>query len=157
MKKLIILSILCAITLAAFSQNIFNKKQQKNKSEMENGMYAKINTTKGDIIIQLEYKKTPLTVANFVALAEGDMINDHKSEGEAYYDGLKFHRVISDFMICERMLQHFIRKVHSGKFFRPSPRVLVCVPCGATQVERRAIRESASGAGARIAESGWSR
>ena len=58
--------------------------------------------------------------------------------------------VISDFMICERMLQHFIRKVHNNKFFRPSPRVLVCVPCGATQVERRAIRESASGAGARI-------
>ena len=55
--------------------------------------------------------------------------------------------VISDFMICERMLQHFIRKVHDSKFFRPSPRVLVCVPCGATQVERRAIRESASGAG----------
>ena len=58
--------------------------------------------------------------------------------------------VISDFMICEKMLQHFIRKVHDNKFFRPSPRVLVCVPCGATQVERRAIRESASGAGARI-------
>ncbi len=58
--------------------------------------------------------------------------------------------VISDFMICERMLQHFIRKVHNNRFFRPSPRVLVCVPCGATQVERRAIRESASGAGARV-------
>ena len=58
--------------------------------------------------------------------------------------------VISDFMVCEKMLQHFIRKVHDSKFFRPSPRVLVCVPCGATQVERRAIRESASGAGARI-------
>ena len=43
--------------------------------------------------------------------------------------------VISDFMICERMLQHFIRKVHNNRFFRPSPRVLVCVPCGATQVE----------------------
>ena len=58
--------------------------------------------------------------------------------------------VISDFMVCEKMLQHFIRKVHDSKFFRPSPRVLVCVPCGATQVERRAIKESASGAGARI-------
>ncbi len=58
--------------------------------------------------------------------------------------------VISDFLICEKMLQHFIRKVHDNKFFRPSPRVLVCVPCAATQVERRAIRESASGAGARV-------
>ena len=47
--------------------------------------------------------------------------------------------VISDFMVCEKMLQHFIRKVHDSKLFRPSPRVLVCVPCGATQVERRAI------------------
>jgi rod shape-determining protein MreB and related proteins len=57
--------------------------------------------------------------------------------------------VIADFTVTEKMLQHFIRKAHKGKFFRPSPRVLVCVPCGSTQVERRAIRESASGAGAR--------
>ena len=57
--------------------------------------------------------------------------------------------VIADFTIIEKMLQHFIRKVHEGRFFRPSPRVLVCVPCGSTQVERRAIRESAEGAGAR--------
>ncbi len=47
------------------------------------------------------------------------------------------------------MLQHFIKQVHSNSFMRPSPRVLVCVPVGATQVERRAIRESAQGAGAR--------
>ena len=58
--------------------------------------------------------------------------------------------VISDFTICEKMLQHFIKKVHKSAWFRPSPRVLICVPCGATQVERRAIRESASGAGARV-------
>jgi rod shape-determining protein MreB len=57
--------------------------------------------------------------------------------------------VIADFTYTEKMLQHFIRKVHDSQFFRPSPRVLVCVPCGATQVERRAIRESAVGAGAR--------
>ncbi len=57
--------------------------------------------------------------------------------------------VIADFHVTEKMLQHFIRKVHQNKFFRPSPRVLVCVPCGSTQVERRAIRESALGAGAR--------
>lgn len=59
--------------------------------------------------------------------------------------------VIADFTVTEKMLQHFIHKVHSDKFklFRPSPRVLICVPCGATQVERRAIRESAAGAGAR--------
>jgi len=57
--------------------------------------------------------------------------------------------VIADFDVTEKMLQHFIHKVHETKFFRPSPRVVVCVPCGSTKVERRAIRESALGAGAR--------
>ena len=57
--------------------------------------------------------------------------------------------VIADFTVTEKMLQHFIHKVHENRFLRPSPRVLVCVPCGSTQVERRAIRESANGAGAR--------
>ena len=100
MKKITILSMLCAITLSAFSQNIFNKKINNNKkSNMENGMYAKINTTKGNIIIKLEYEKTPLTVANFVALSEGEMENNKKDKGTPYYNGLKFHRVISDFMI----------------------------------------------------------
>jgi len=57
--------------------------------------------------------------------------------------------VIAAFTITEKMLQHFIHKVHEARFFKPSPRVLICVPCGSTQVERRAIRESAAGAGAR--------
>ena len=57
--------------------------------------------------------------------------------------------VIADFYITEKMLQHFIKQVHSNNLLGPSPRVLVCVPCGATQVEKRAIRESAQGAGAR--------
>ncbi|MBE8190050.1 MAG: rod shape-determining protein [Candidatus Thioglobus sp.] len=57
--------------------------------------------------------------------------------------------VIADFKVTEKMLQHFIRKVLRSGFFAPSPRVLICVPCGATQVERRAIKESAIGAGAR--------
>ncbi len=57
--------------------------------------------------------------------------------------------VIADFTITEKMLQYFMRKAHGGRYFRPSPRVLVCVPYGSTQVERRAIRESAAGAGAR--------
>jgi rod shape-determining protein MreB and related proteins len=57
--------------------------------------------------------------------------------------------VIADFYVTEKMLQHFIHKVHENRFLRPSPRVLVCVPCSSTQVERRAIRESALGAGAR--------
>lgn len=57
--------------------------------------------------------------------------------------------VIADFNATEKMLQYFINKVHKTKIFRPGPRVLICVPCGATQVERRAIRESVLGAGAR--------
>lgn len=57
--------------------------------------------------------------------------------------------VIADFSATEKMLQFFINKVHKTSFFRPGPRVLICVPCGATQVERRAIRESVLGAGAR--------
>ena len=57
--------------------------------------------------------------------------------------------VIADFQVTEKMLQHFIARVHESRFIRPSPRVLVCVPCMSTQVERRAIRESALSAGAR--------
>lgn len=57
--------------------------------------------------------------------------------------------VIADFTYTEKMLQYFINKVHGNRFLRPSPRVLVCVPFGSTQVERRAIKESAEGAGAR--------
>ena len=57
--------------------------------------------------------------------------------------------VIADFKITEKMLQFFMKKVLKSGFFSPSPKVLICVPCGATQVERRAIKESAVGAGAR--------
>jgi rod shape-determining protein MreB len=57
--------------------------------------------------------------------------------------------VIADFQVTEKMLQHFIRKVHENNFIKPSPRVLVSVPCQATEVERRAIRESVLSAGAR--------
>ncbi|MBK8816225.1 MAG: rod shape-determining protein [Methylococcaceae bacterium] len=57
--------------------------------------------------------------------------------------------VIADFAVTERMLRFFIEKVHKSKLLRPSPRILICVPCGSTQVERRAIRESAAMAGAR--------
>jgi rod shape-determining protein MreB and related proteins len=56
--------------------------------------------------------------------------------------------VIADFTVTEQMLKHFIKKVHNSRVFKPSPRMIICVPCGSTQVERRAIRESAIGAGA---------
>lgn len=66
---------------------------------MQDGLYAKFNTTKGEILVALEFKKTPGTVGNFVALAEGNLENKVKPQGTPYYDGLKFHRVIPDFMI----------------------------------------------------------
>ena len=81
--------ILAVALLATINTNNINKE----------GMYAKIKTNKGDIMLELEYEKTPLTVANFVGLAEGKIKNNKKEIGEPYYDGLKFHRVIADFMI----------------------------------------------------------
>jgi len=66
---------------------------------MQDGIYAKFNTSKGEILLSLTYQQTPGTVANFIGLAEGTQKNDHKPEGEGYYNGLKFHRVIPDFMI----------------------------------------------------------
>ncbi|WP_378183699.1 peptidylprolyl isomerase [Aquimarina sp. SS2-1] len=66
---------------------------------MQDGLYAKFNTSKGSILVNLEYKKTPGTVGNFVGLAEGNMENQAIPQGKPYYDGLKFHRVIPDFMI----------------------------------------------------------
>ena len=68
-------------------------------NQMENGLYAKFFTSKGTITVSLEYTKTPGTVGNFVALAQGDLENSIKKQGDPYYDGLKFHRVIQDFMI----------------------------------------------------------
>ncbi len=66
---------------------------------MENGIYAKFITTKGAILVKLTHDLTPGTVGNFVGLAEGNLENKVKSQGNKYYDGLKFHRVIPDFMI----------------------------------------------------------
>ena len=63
------------------------------------GIYAKFETSKGIVLLELTYDKTPGTVGNFVSLAEGTLKNDHKDAGEPYYNGMKFHRVIADFMV----------------------------------------------------------
>ena len=64
-----------------------------------NGLFATLSTSKGEIKIELEFEKTPGTVGNFVGLSLGLINNSIKPLGEAYYNGLKFHRVINDFMI----------------------------------------------------------
>ena len=68
--------------------------------ELDSGLYTEITTTKGNIVIQLEMEKTPITVANFVSLSEGNNTNvNDEYKGKQYYDGLIFHRVIDNFMI----------------------------------------------------------
>lgn len=89
--KNIIKSILVVLSFVGISY------AQNNKQE---GIFAEINTAKGKIVVELEYKKTPITVANFISLAEGKNPKaDAKFKGKPYYNGLKFHRVIADFMI----------------------------------------------------------
>jgi len=68
-------------------------------STQNDGLYARFETNKGNIYALLEFEKTPLTVANFVGLAEGNIKNNTKPEGTPFYNGLKFHRVIENFMI----------------------------------------------------------
>lgn len=67
----------------------------------DQGIFAEIETSKGKILLQLEYQKTPITVANFISLSEGTntAVTDEKLKGKPFYNGLKFHRVIADFMI----------------------------------------------------------
>ncbi|HEU0137063.1 MAG TPA: peptidylprolyl isomerase [Flavobacterium sp.] len=77
-----------------------NAQNAKNASPAD-GVFAEMETSKGKIVLQLEYQKTPVTVANFVSLAEGTntFVTNEKFKGKPFYNGLKFHRVIKDFMI----------------------------------------------------------
>ena len=86
-------------TLASTEHTSIEQTTQKPVENTNEGLYAIITTSKGVIKIKLEYEKAPMTVANFVGLAEGTVKNTAKPEGTPYYDGLVFHRVIADFMI----------------------------------------------------------
>ena len=95
MKKLVVL--LCALTATI---SLAQTKNAKPKPVVLEGIFAEFYTNKGKIALQLEFQKTPITVANFITLAEGKneyVTNDRK--GKPYYNGLKFHRVIANFMI----------------------------------------------------------
>jgi cyclophilin family peptidyl-prolyl cis-trans isomerase len=93
MKKNIILLLSICIPL------FYSCKEEKNN--LPDGLYAQIETNKGTIIVQLEYEKTPITVANFVTLAQGknEFISNENLRNKPFFDGLKFHRVIPEFMI----------------------------------------------------------
>jgi len=79
---------------------LFTACKNNPYADLGDGLFANIETSKGDIIVKLEYQKTPITVANFVSLAEGkNQFVDEQFKNKPFYDGLKFHRVIADFMI----------------------------------------------------------
>jgi peptidylprolyl isomerase len=92
MKKRILFLFMAIATLSSCKED---------NNNLPDGLYAKIETNKGEIIIALNYKKAPITVANFVTLAEGknDFVTNKNLKGRPFFDGLKFHRVIKDFMI----------------------------------------------------------
>ena len=109
MKFKVLFLLFFGITTSIYSQKtkkvVGTKKPlvafQKLNPVANEGVFAEFETTKGKIVVILEYKKTPITVANFVSLIEGTnpFVTDEKLKGKPFYNGLKFHRVIKDFMI----------------------------------------------------------
>jgi peptidylprolyl isomerase len=101
-NKRIIGSILLAFMAGTINMTGCSRKGEENQMQptrdaaLGNGLFARITTNRGDIVVRLEYQKTPLTVCNFVGLAEGKM---NAARNKPFYDGLTFHRVIADFMI----------------------------------------------------------
>ncbi|SPD75538.1 Peptidyl-prolyl cis-trans isomerase [uncultured Desulfobacterium sp.] len=91
----LLLIFICILVFSILPDSLYAEGDQK---KMKDGLYAVFDTSKGEIVAELFYKQTPLTVTNFVGLAEGTK-DSNKPKGAHFYDGLKFHRVINDFMI----------------------------------------------------------
>ena len=99
MRTLINLALVAA-TFVVFTACNKGVTVNGEKVELTDGIYAKIETNKGDILIELDVAKAPMTAGNFIALAEGNMPNvSEEFKGKPFFDGLKFHRVIPEFMI----------------------------------------------------------
>ncbi len=103
MKRIILFIAVFGLSMAAIAQQSSKTKMSKMDQafldKQADGMYAKFETSKGEIYTTLEFQKTPLTVGNFVGLVEGKIPNKIKADGTPFYDGLVFHRVIPNFMI----------------------------------------------------------
>ncbi len=98
LTSLALLSTSALLAFFPFTMNS-NEYSSSTPTDLADGMYAKMSTSKGDILIKLHYQECPMTVCNFVGLAEGTITNNAKPLGTPYYDSLSFHRVIADFMI----------------------------------------------------------
>jgi cyclophilin family peptidyl-prolyl cis-trans isomerase len=104
-KKTFIRMLFIALLASAGMTSLVSAEEKKEEKKLPDGVYAEIETSKGKILLQLEFEKTSLTVANFVGLAEGTKNyaktpgESPKPQGKPFYDGLTFHRVIPDFMI----------------------------------------------------------
>ena len=99
MKKILLFILAFGLTIGSVYSDTEKAVENKPAPPVPSKMLAKILTSKGEITCELEFEKTPLTVANFVGLAEGTIKNDEKESGVPYYNGLVFHRVIPNFMI----------------------------------------------------------
>lgn len=104
-KLIVLLLLTCSIGFAQKTKKPVAKPMSKTAvkpaAKSQDGLFVEFETAKGKMVVQLEYQKAPITVANFVALVEGNHpnVSDEKLKGKPFYNGLKFHRVIKDFMI----------------------------------------------------------
>ena len=98
MKNILRLGLAICTLFLVLGFSLYTSNAETDKPKLKYGVYAVFDTSKGEITVELFYKKVPLTVTNFAGLAEGKK-KSNKPDGTPFYDGLKFHRVIKDFMI----------------------------------------------------------